>query len=204
MLKPFKIKVENPEHSEAIQEFVFKHGYTWCSGDNQATDMFYPFLYLSQDLEYNEERVSLKAGEYEDLFDEDKLPEKWFYDGKLQDKPEVINDPRSYLMLLLGTDEDIEYKNSDGEWKPFVIKSDYRIKPKPRYCNGVELDECLTEAPEIGAYYYSPVPMHIDYYNLKPWTGDADDIYWLEMGFAYGSSESAAKHGHAMGITTEG
>ena len=73
-----------------------------------------------------------------------------------------------------------------------------------RYCNGIKLDPCLTKAPEIGANYYYPDPMHVDYYNLKPWAGDADDIYWLEMGFAYGSSESAAKHGHAMGITTEG
>lgn len=75
---------------------------------------------------------------------------------------------------------------------------------KPRYCNGVELDECLIEAPELGTNYYYPDPMHVDYYNLKPWVGDADDIYWFELGFAYGSSESAAKHGHAMGITTEG
>lgn len=73
-----------------------------------------------------------------------------------------------------------------------------------RYCNGIKLDPCLTEAPELGTNYYYPDPMHVDYYNSKPWAGDADDIYWLELGFAYGSSESAAKHGHAMGITKNG
>lgn len=73
-----------------------------------------------------------------------------------------------------------------------------------RYCNGIKLDPCLTEAPELGAKYYYPDPMHIYFFEIKPWAADADDIYWLELGFAYATHESAAKHGRAMLITTEG
>lgn len=84
MIKPFKIKVEKPEHSEEIQEFVFKHGYTWARGGNQVTNTIYPFMYF-------EEEVGLFVGNCKYHFDEDELPEKWFYDGKFHDSPEVTN-----------------------------------------------------------------------------------------------------------------
>lgn len=114
--------------------------------------------------------------------------------------------------LLAGTK--LQYHESSGRWIPITYlgidirhldnKYPREVRAIPRICNGVELDPCLTEAPELGANYYYPDPMHVDYYNLKTWAGDADDVYWFELGFVYGSSESAAKHGQAMGITTEG
>lgn len=79
----------------------------------------------------------------------------------------------------------------------------HEVRIKPRLCNDVELDPCLSEYPAKDTYYFYPDPMHVDFYGTKFWHDDADDIYWFELGFAYATRESAAKHGKAMGITDD-
>ena len=110
--------------------------------------------------------------------------------------------------ILAGTE--LQYHESSGRWIPIIylgfdarhLDDQYprKVRVKPRTCNGVDLDPCLTEFPEKNKHCYYPDPMHVDYYNFKPWAGDADDIYWFELGFVYATIESAAKHGQAMGL----
>ena len=82
----------------------------------------------------------------------------------------------------------------------------WRIKPpKPRICNGVELDPCLTEHPKQGTYYYFPDPTRVGCYsNRTLWAGDSMDRLWFDQGFVYATAEAASKHGRAMGLYSEG
>lgn len=110
--------------------------------------------------------------------------------------------------LLTGTK--LQYHESSGRWIPITYlgidirhldnKYPRAVRAIPRICNGVELDPCLTpEQIKKGKYYHYPDPMHVDFYNTKLWVDDGDDHYWFELGFAYDTRESAAKHGQAMG-----
>lgn len=222
MIKPFKIKVESKSHSREIQEWLFSLGYRWWSMLNEPVQEVkiheHKFLYFSKALADCDPTLSVANNP--EFFDSLEIPEMWFYDGKLQDRPKKQLLTYRDLIQAQLDGKTVQYYDylEGGVWVDFqatmhkfihsldeiAIDTHYRIKPNlKRICNGVELDPCLTEAPELGANYYYPDPMHVDYYNLKPWAGDADDVYWFELGFAYGSSESAAKHGQAMGITTE-
>lgn len=214
MIEPFKIKVENESHSIEIQEWLFNKGVRWWPKTSSR------FVEGCREICCGHESGwYLNASNGGPCFEEIDLPEKWFYDGKLQDRPKPKDKANTFREL---TQAQLDGKTLQMDvlnvgWVNCTHTLDqvrvedidkpvrgYRVKPKSRFCNGIELDECLTEAPEDGANYYYPDPMHVDYYNLKPWANDADDIYWLELGFAYDSSESAAKHGQAMGITMEG
>lgn len=192
-MKPFKVKVESEEHSKEIQEWLSSKGIHWCPKSHSR------FVEGCKEIYYGAIDGFISSNPWDvSYFEECPFPENWFYDGKLQDSPEVTNDPRSFLMLLLGTNEDIEYKNSDGEWETFEIKEDYRIKPKPRICNGVELDECIKEPLVSGKSYYIANPVRDEYRALLFWDGGYYDFKYLDRGVAYLSEESAIKHAKAM------
>lgn len=219
-LPEFKIKIESPEHSRKLQEFVFSMGCRWWYSTNEPKQEFdsldAKYLYLEKTGGEGKPALSTTTSGY---FDKLKLPEMWFYNGKLRNEPPQLEPQtqpqlKTYRQLaealLEGTK--LQFFDPSGDWIPINYlglhmhqldrEYPYEVRVKPRVCNGVELDPCLTEHPDDDYYYY-PDPMHVDYYYMKLWTGDEDDIRWFELGFAYDSSESAAKHGKAMGITND-
>ncbi|WP_432785062.1 hypothetical protein AAEX37_01996 [Oligella sp. MSHR50489EDL] len=66
-----------------------------------------------------------------------------------------------------------------------------------RYCNGVELDPCLTDKPEE-YIFYMPDPFDKEFYKVGYWTGSEKQYRALSRGLVYDSKTSAAKHGEAM------
>lgn len=213
MIEPFKIKVESESHSREIQEWIFSLEYSWCCGSTNVIILHAKYLFFSKDEGCEDPTIgwsSCPKG-----FKESDLPEMWFYDGKLQDKPQPQTESHPYIRtyrqvveaILSG--KNLQHLETNGNWIPItyleldvrLLDSQYprKVRVTPRICNGEELDPCLTEYPEKGSYYYYPDPMHVDFYGMKLWVDDADDHYWFELGFAYSSSESAAKHGQAMG-----
>lgn len=85
MLKPFKIKVEGEEHSREIQEWLFSLGYNWVSGSKNPR--YLGALYLVFSKEIRDVDPTIGWSNSSTFFKESSLPEKWFYDGKLQDEP---------------------------------------------------------------------------------------------------------------------
>lgn len=80
--------------------------------------------------------------------------------------------------------------------EPLPFKA--RIAVQRRYCNGVELDECLTEAPKEGFKYYYVDLSCEDGSNFCHWIGGGLDVRMLNAGMAYPTKESAIKHAKAM------
>lgn len=75
----------------------------------------------------------------------------------------------------------------------------YRIKPKVRrYCNGVELDDCITDLQDAEERVYLPHPLCSDF--LVVWHRNTVNQTLIDRGLVYNNSESAAKHGKAMAI----
>lgn len=215
-LKPFKIKVESKSHSREIQEWLSSLGYTWEVVGN-IPQAYAHFLIFSKKGE--SEEYTIRYGHTLECFNKISPPEMWFYDGKLQDKPQthplkeevLMNSTKTYREVAEALLKGKELQSLDsGRWIPITylgidvryLDNQYprKVRDKPRNCNGVELDPCLTKHHTKGIYYYYPDPMHVDYYGSKLWNDDADDIYWFELGFAYATKESAAKHGQAMGL----
>ncbi len=211
-MKPFKIRVESEEHSKEIQEFVFNHGYTWVSGGNQVKNTNSPFLYLHQDLEVGKDKANLYVGSYEWDFVEDELPEKWFYDGKLQDSPKPKDKANTFRELsqaqLDGKTLQVDFFGEGWVDCTHTLEQvrvedidkpvrGYRVKPKTRICNGVELDECIKEPLRDGEEYYIAYPIN-DYSVKLVWNGDRYDLNHLNRGISYLKEESAIKHAKAM------
>ena len=109
MLKPFKIKVESEEHSREIQEWLFSLGYKWMGGGTDPKSLTAPFLFLKKD--EGDEELTIKYGFWSGYFEESTLPEKWFYDGELHDKPkdqlltfrDIIQARQSHAKHIRGT-----------------------------------------------------------------------------------------------------
>lgn len=192
-MNPFKIKTESEEHSKEIQEWLLsKVSHLWPKDCSMV-------LEGCKELYYGEIGCYISGcTEDSESFEEHPFPEKWFYGGQLHDNPEISKDPRSFLMLLLGTNEDIEHKNRDGVWETFAVSSDYRIRPKTRYCNGVELDECIKEPLENGDMYHIANPLGNGYSSVLFWDGGDNDFKYKIRGIAYLREESAVKHAKAM------
>lgn len=218
-VRPFKIKVESESHSREIQEWLFSLGYHWWNtfGESiqEVKNLEYQYLYFNQALKENTPTLSVTSSP--GFFDILDIPEAWFYDGKLQDKPQIQpqTNPRirTYRQvaeaLLEGTK--LQFLDHSGGWIPInyaglhVHQLDreypYEVRETPRICNGVELDPCLTEHPKLGTYYYFPDPTRVGYYyNRTLWGGDSPDRYWFDRGFVYATAEAASKHGRAMGL----
>lgn len=85
MIKPFKIRVENEAHSREIQEYLFEHKVPWYSSGYEVGNTDKPFLFVYPD--YGGWEPNITYSRYEESFNDSQLPEKWFYDNKLQDQP---------------------------------------------------------------------------------------------------------------------
>ena len=85
MVKPFKIRVKNDAHSREIQEYLFEHKVPWYSSGYEVGNTDKPFLFVYPD--YGGWKPNITYTRYRDSFNDNQLPEKWFYDGNLQDKP---------------------------------------------------------------------------------------------------------------------
>lgn len=85
MIKPFKIRVENDAHSREIQEYLFNHKVPWYSSGYEVENTDKPFLFVYPD--YGGWKPNITYTRYEESFNDNQLPEMWFYDNKLQDHP---------------------------------------------------------------------------------------------------------------------
>lgn len=78
----------------------------------------------------------------------------------------------------------------------------YRIKPKVRtvrYCNGIELPQCVTEPLEKGAVYYHPYLLGVTMgYFRSCWAGTVGDSLLLKKGMIYLDEIDAQTHYDAI------
>jgi len=154
-IKNTKIKVENEDHSKAIQEAAFKLGFRWGSGDKyvQNTERKSLFFWAS-------ERIYIPSVE---VFEGNDGCEIFFYNGEFHDKPqgEVDLDVSGQLDKLLESIKDeseakkekikslekgleklsaLGYEYHNGEWL-----SKEEIAAKERECELHEIAEFMKQ-----------------------------------------------------------
>lgn len=85
-MKPFKIRIVNQDHGNKFQDYMLEKGFDWWSAERKGERRrtLPTYIYLDKDMK-------LWGGDEVD-FKSNKFPEKWFYDGELQDKPYAIPD----------------------------------------------------------------------------------------------------------------
>lgn len=207
-MKPFKIKVKSEEHSKEIQEWLFSKGVHWWPKHLSCVLEGCKELYYGAIGDY----ISGSTGDSE-YFEEQPLPEKWFYDGRLQDSPKPKDKANTFRELMQAqlSGEVLQVKVSDTDWEDCIhtlsqvrtedidkVVKGVRIKPKPRTCNGVELDECIKEPLRGGERYYLASILSPKYSSPLTWGGYEHEIRFLDIGIAYLKEESAIKHAKAM------
>ena len=79
-IKNTKIRVENEEHSKAIQEAAFELGYYWGKSGYEIQATNYLDMYFINDY--------LIGFEPSGVFNSNKQKEIWFYNGEFHDKPQ--------------------------------------------------------------------------------------------------------------------
>lgn len=86
-MKPFKIRIVNKDHGNKFQDYMLEKGFDWWSADSKGErrKILPSYICLDKDMK-------LIGGGDEVDFKSNKFPEKWFYDGELQDNPCVIPD----------------------------------------------------------------------------------------------------------------
>lgn len=67
-----------------IQEYLFEHKVPWYSSGYGVGNTDKPFLFAYPD--YGGWKPNITYSRYRDSFNDSQLPEKWFYDGKIQDQ----------------------------------------------------------------------------------------------------------------------
>lgn len=125
--------------------------------------------------------------------------------------PEVPTENYRFIRAF-GEGKKVKYKPYDDVgWLPIeetsLFRDDcdrYLIATQKRYCNGVELDECLQPGDVLPVYiFYPDITNGKDMFTVRTCPVDVG-VGWLnwmlEQGLIYGNKESAIKHAQAMRI----
>ena len=75
VVHPFKMHV-SPGQSALVQDFLFRHGYSWASSEKTIAMTDWPFLFFEND--------ELTCGRCKDTYEQDSLPKLRFktFDNK--------------------------------------------------------------------------------------------------------------------------
>lgn len=84
-VKPFKMKV-TPGQSALVQDFLFRHGYSWASMEKLITFTDWPFLFFE-----NDELTCGKSNEYYEIDPLPKLSFKTFDNKYMQRETDDSN-----------------------------------------------------------------------------------------------------------------
>ena len=110
-IKNTKIRVENEEHSKAIQKDAFDIGYAWDDGNST--------FFSNRSFIFFDDGLEIMSCDAPQTFERDKAKEIFFYNGKFHDKPqdEIDLDVSGQLDKLL------ESIKGESEAKKEKIKS---------------------------------------------------------------------------------
>lgn len=192
MIKPFKIRVKNDTHSREIQEYLFNHKVPWYISGYEVGNTDKPFLFVYPD--YRGWIPIITYSRYEESFNDSKLPEKWFYDNKLQDQPpknELLEELHSVLdkyyitiSLVQDCDETLGVYFED-KWITKAVINSEAIQEYIDACiirgvdiiRGVEFEPSRLFDPYIVNYLGKDIP--IPYTFKKGWlaTDENGEIY---------------------------
>lgn len=99
--KAYKFKVENPEHSQKIQEHLFSLGYSWTHG---CSSFFIDMPYL-----YAEEDGTLAYGDLEETFTEANNQEVELKETISYEIVPVAPAPKTVEIKILVNGEEVKY-----------------------------------------------------------------------------------------------
>ena len=99
--KAYKFKVENPEHSQKIQEHLFSLGYSWTHG---CSSYFIGMPYL-----YAEEDGTLACGAIEETFTEDNNQEVELKETISYEIVPVAPEPKTVEIKILLNGEEVKF-----------------------------------------------------------------------------------------------
>jgi len=110
-IKNTKIRVENEEHSKAIQKDAFDMGYAWDDGNST--------FFSNRSFIFFDDGLEIMSCDAPQTFERDKAKEIFFYNGEFHDKPqdEIDLDVSGQLDKLLESIKD------ESEAKKEKIKS---------------------------------------------------------------------------------